>query len=164
MGQRTQDATSAESCFRFSITPRQFCVCHAEQTGQDLSPSLTCWISNKTGNARGWELGPSKRRPQGSDRDLRGAFAARGWRRGPGLGCTGLTLEVRVANDAAKAMYHRFGYAPAGVRKNYYSETNEDALVMWAHDADLAPYGERLDAIEATLPGRVVIEEAPILQ
>jgi ribosomal-protein-alanine N-acetyltransferase len=31
-------------------------------------------------------------------------------------------------------MYRIFGFQPAGVRKNYYTETNEDALVMWAHD------------------------------
>ena len=47
-----------------------------------------------------------------------------------------LTLEVRVSNDGAQALYRRFGFAPAGVRKGYYVETNEDALVMWAHDVD----------------------------
>jgi ribosomal-protein-alanine N-acetyltransferase len=66
-------------------------------------------------------------------------------------GCTALTLEVRMSNDAAQSMYRRFGYAPAGVRKNYYAETNEDALIMWAHDVDLAPYEARLDEIEAAL-------------
>jgi ribosomal-protein-alanine N-acetyltransferase len=80
-------------------------------------------------------------------------------RAGIAAGCTGLTLEVRVSNDAAKALYHRFGYAPAGVRKNYYSETNEDALVMWAHDTDLDAYAERLAAIEAEVPGRTIIEQ-----
>jgi ribosomal-protein-alanine N-acetyltransferase len=66
-------------------------------------------------------------------------------------GCTALTLEVRMSNDAAQSMYRRFGYAPAGVRKNYYAETNEDALIMWAHDVDLSPYEARLDEIEAAL-------------
>ena len=65
--------------------------------------------------------------------------------------CTGLTLEVRVSNDAAQAMYRRFGYAPAGIRKNYYSESNEDALIMWAHDVDMPAYAERLYRIEAAL-------------
>lgn len=80
-------------------------------------------------------------------------------RAGIARGCTGLTLEVRVSNEAAQTMYRRFGYAPAGVRKNYYSESNEDALVMWAHDADLPAYAERLDAIEARLRGATTIEE-----
>lgn len=80
-------------------------------------------------------------------------------RAGIARGCTGLTLEVRVSNDAAQGMYRRFGYAPAGIRKNYYSESNEDALVMWAHDVDLPSYAERLDAIEATVRGTTDIEE-----
>jgi ribosomal-protein-alanine N-acetyltransferase len=73
-------------------------------------------------------------------------------RLGIAAGCTALTLEVRVSNEAAQSMYRQFGYAPAGVRKNYYTETNEDALIMWAHDVDLAPYETRLDEIEAALP------------
>jgi ribosomal-protein-alanine N-acetyltransferase len=72
-------------------------------------------------------------------------------RLGIASGCTALTLEVRTSNDAAQEMYRRFGYAPAGVRKNYYAETNEDALIMWAHDVDLAPYSARLEEIEASL-------------
>ena len=62
-----------------------------------------------------------------------------------------MTLEVRVANTGAQALYHRFGFAPAGIRKNYYSETNEDALVMWATDIDTPVYEERLAAIEREL-------------
>lgn len=42
------------------------------------------------------------------------------------------TLEVAVSNTRAQALYHRFGFAPVGVRKNYYERTREDALVMWA--------------------------------
>ena len=40
-----------------------------------------------------------------------------------------------------------------GVRKNYYAETNEDALVMWAHDIDSPAYADRLAAIEAGIAG-----------
>lgn len=58
-----------------------------------------------------------------------------------------LTLEVRVANAPAQALYRRFGFAPVGVRKNYYSETGEDALVMWANDVDGEEYSSRLDRI-----------------
>jgi ribosomal-protein-alanine N-acetyltransferase len=47
-------------------------------------------------------------------------------------GSTGLTLEVRVSNTGAQALYRRFGFESAGVRKNYY-ENVEDAIVMWRH-------------------------------
>jgi ribosomal-protein-alanine N-acetyltransferase len=66
-------------------------------------------------------------------------------------GATALTLEVRASNEAAQALYRRFGFAPAGVRKGYYADTGEDALVMWAHDIDAASYRERLDGIEGAL-------------
>ena len=59
-----------------------------------------------------------------------------------------LTLEVRMSNTGAQELYRRFGFAPAGVRKDYYPETSEDALVMWAHDIDSPEYAERLAAVE----------------
>jgi ribosomal-protein-alanine N-acetyltransferase len=83
-------------------------------------------------------------------------------RAGIAEGCTGLTLEVRVSNAAAQEMYRRFGYAPAGIRKNYYSESNEDALVMWAHDVDLPDHTARLNEIEAATAGTTTVEEGVI--
>jgi ribosomal-protein-alanine N-acetyltransferase len=73
-------------------------------------------------------------------------------------GCTGLTLEVRVGNAAAQAMYREFGFAPAGIRKNYYTETNEDAIVMWAHDVDLPNHRARIDAIATRVRGTTAWE------
>jgi hypothetical protein len=55
-------------------------------------------------------------------------------------------------------MYGQFGFAPAGVRKGYYVESNEDAMVMWAHDVDLPEYAERLDAIERSIPGTTIVD------
>jgi len=72
--------------------------------------------------------------------------------------CT-LTLEVRVGNHAAQEMYRRFGFRPAGIRKNYYVETNEDALVMWAHDVDTLEYRRRLADIEAGIPGVTLVTD-----
>ncbi|OEF96965.1 ribosomal protein S18-alanine N-acetyltransferase [Desulfuribacillus alkaliarsenatis] len=48
------------------------------------------------------------------------------------LGGTQLTLEVRVSNAAAIAMYEKFGFKVHGLRKKYYSDNQEDALIMWA--------------------------------
>lgn len=62
-----------------------------------------------------------------------------------------LTLEVRVSNTKAIALYRRFGYAPAGVRPNYYTDVPEDALIMWAHDVHHPAYAERIRGIEADL-------------
>lgn len=48
------------------------------------------------------------------------------------LGMRRMTLEVRVSNTIAQNLYAKFGFAPSGVRKRYYSDNNEDALIMWA--------------------------------
>jgi len=44
--------------------------------------------------------------------------------------CHYITLEVRRSNDAAIALYERFGFVAVGVRPKYYAENNEDAIVM----------------------------------
>lgn len=64
-------------------------------------------------------------------------------------GAHSLTLEVRVSNQSAQALYRRFGMSPVGVRKKYY--VDEDALIMWAHDIDSAAYADRLDRIRESL-------------
>jgi ribosomal-protein-alanine N-acetyltransferase len=82
-------------------------------------------------------------------------------RNGIERGARNLTLEVRVANEAAQGLYRRFGFVPAGIRRGYYAETGEDALVMWANDVFAGDYGERLAGIEATVPGTTILEDVP---
>jgi ribosomal-protein-alanine N-acetyltransferase len=72
-------------------------------------------------------------------------------RAAPALGVRHLTLEVRASNAPAQALYTRFGFAPVGVRRNYYPETGEDAIVMWARDIDTDQYAQRLAGIDAYL-------------
>ena len=81
---------------------------------------------------------------------LAGAAVARG--------AKNLTLEVRVGNEPAQQLYRAFGFAPAGVRKGYYAESNEDALIMWANDVDAPAYAQRLASLEAALPGLTIVE------
>ena len=48
----------------------------------------------------------------------------------------GITLEVRMGNAPAQALYHKYGFKTEGIRKNYYSDTKEDALIMWKYFTD----------------------------
>lgn len=41
------------------------------------------------------------------------------------------TLEVRVSNEAAKGFYRKLGFETRGIRPKYYSDNNEDAMIMW---------------------------------
>ena len=74
-------------------------------------------------------------------------------------GATAITLEVRMSNVGAQDLYRRFGFGPVGVRKNYYQEVNEDALVMWADDVNQLEYAALLDSIERMLSGATVVDE-----
>ena len=65
---------------------------------------------------------------------------------------TAMTLEVRAGNLAAQGLYRRFGFAPVGVRRAYYRDPEEDALVMWAHDVDQPAHLDRLARIAGELP------------
>ncbi len=47
-----------------------------------------------------------------------------------GQGSNRVTLEVRKSNQAAQQLYHTLGFVERGVRKGYYSDDGEDALVM----------------------------------
>jgi ribosomal-protein-alanine N-acetyltransferase len=62
-----------------------------------------------------------------------------------------VSLEVRVSNWAAQRMYARFGFRPVGVRKGYYQETNEDAVVMWTDDIRTPGYRAMLDRLTTSL-------------
>ena len=44
-----------------------------------------------------------------------------------------MTLEVRVSNKVAQNLYRKFGFVEGSIRKNYYSDNQEDALVMWVN-------------------------------
>jgi [ribosomal protein S18]-alanine N-acetyltransferase len=47
----------------------------------------------------------------------------------------GYTLEVRVSNTGAIALYERLGFEARGVRRGYYTDNREDALIMWREPA-----------------------------
>ncbi len=73
-------------------------------------------------------------------------------------GALAMTLEVRLSNQGAQEMYKRFGFTAVGVRKGYYADTGEDALIMWAYEVDAPPYRRLLEGIARGIPGPTVIE------
>ncbi len=69
-----------------------------------------------------------------------------------GLGGHAISLEVRITNWRAQRLYGRFGFRPAGIRRNYYAELHEDALIMWTDDIRTPAYRERMQRIASALP------------
>jgi [ribosomal protein S18]-alanine N-acetyltransferase len=68
------------------------------------------------------------------------------------MGARAVSLEVRVSNWGAQRLYSRFGFRPVGIRKNYYQETAEDAVVMWVDGIRSSEYRGRLDRIIEQVP------------
>jgi [ribosomal protein S18]-alanine N-acetyltransferase len=73
-------------------------------------------------------------------------------RRAQEMGAHAVSLEVRVTNWGAQRMYARFGFRPVGIRKGYYQETNEDAVVMWTDDIRGPEYDRLLVRIGEGFP------------
>lgn len=63
-----------------------------------------------------------------------------------------ITLEVRVSNTAAIALYEKYGFKSLGERKGYYQNNNEDALIMWTenifYDKFKIGYNNNLDKLK----------------
>jgi ribosomal-protein-alanine N-acetyltransferase len=51
----------------------------------------------------------------------------------------GYTLEVRISNDPAIRLYERLGFEPRGLRRGYYTDNREDALIMWRDSGTRPP-------------------------
>jgi ribosomal-protein-alanine N-acetyltransferase len=64
------------------------------------------------------------------------------------------TLEVRTSNVAAIALYERFGFRAAGMRRRYYQDNGEDALIMWRTPATLNGSLEDIPAAGPVTPSR----------
>ena len=62
-----------------------------------------------------------------------------------------LTLEVRASNLPAQRLYEKYGFRRAGVRRRYYSDNNEDALIMWTERLKDRAVKERLASLRKEL-------------
>ena len=62
-----------------------------------------------------------------------------------------LTLEVRASNLAAQKLYEKYGFRRAGVRRRYYSDNNEDALIMWTERLRERSVKDRLAKLRTAL-------------
>ena len=65
------------------------------------------------------------------------------------------TLEVRLSNLAARRLYEKYGFRPVGLRPRYYSDNNEDALIMTTESFDDPRLTARLERL------RTALDESP---
>jgi ribosomal-protein-alanine N-acetyltransferase len=66
-------------------------------------------------------------------------------------GAARATLEVRENNQVAQKLYRKYGFQEAAIRKNYYTDNQENALVMWVDELRDAEYHEQLRTLKQQL-------------
>lgn len=74
------------------------------------------------------------------------------------MGAHQMTLEVRVSNTAARLLYERYGFREAGVRRRYYTDNHEDALIMWTDNIRSAAYQALLTGLRQQLFARLRVQ------
>lgn len=102
-----------------------------QRDGSDASPSslvgIGCyWAIVEEAHITVLGIAPEHQR-QGLGQTLLHALLASAYKRG----LERATLEVRISNQSARALYEKFGFQEAGKRRRYYQDTGEDALVLW---------------------------------
>ncbi len=71
------------------------------------------------------------------------------------LGAAHVTLEVRVSNTVAQRLYEKYRFGRVGLRKGYYSDTGEDALIMTVEGINTLSYRRFLENQKAELESRL---------
>ncbi len=99
-------------------------ICLAATAGDELVGYLVCSRYDQVWHLMNVAVAPERRRA-GIATELIARLVEEGG------GTLPFTLEVRVSNRAAIAMYERLGFRSAGVRPRYYQDNGEDALIMW---------------------------------
>lgn len=99
-------------------------ICLAATDGEELVGYLVCSRYDRVWHLMNVAVTPDRRR-RGVASRLISRLVEESGRELP------FTLEVRVSNREAIAMYERLGFRAAGVRPRYYQDNGEDALIMW---------------------------------
>jgi [ribosomal protein S18]-alanine N-acetyltransferase len=109
------------------------------------------WLMVDEAHVTTFAISPPWRRNHLGERLLVALFDLANERR-----ATEATLEVRLSNLPARRLYEKFGFRPVGIRPGYYSDNNEDALIMTTEplrSADMvARLAERRAELEAAPP------------
>jgi [ribosomal protein S18]-alanine N-acetyltransferase len=99
-------------------------ICLAASADSDLLGYLVCSRYDRVWHLMNVAVAPERRRQGVASRLISQLLAEAGDE-------LPFTLEVRVSNGDAIAMYEKLGFRSAGVRPRYYQDNGEDALIMW---------------------------------
>ncbi|HSF34135.1 MAG TPA: ribosomal protein S18-alanine N-acetyltransferase [Candidatus Tectomicrobia bacterium] len=120
-------------------------ISEGDEQGRVVGYSCT-WVVTDEMHITSFAVHPHYRRQHVGHQLLAGVLT-----RAVELGCRQAVLEVRASNLGAQRLYAHFGFAPVAVRKRYYADNHEDAIVMFLDD--IAAQMRRHDLTEGASDG-----------
>lgn len=116
-----------ERSFRFELTSNPASRCWVAVADDRIAAMAVIWLIVDEAHVATIATHPDFRRQGIGEKLLKHALQS-----ALGEGAVRSFLEVRASNEAAQAMYHRFGYIEDGRRPRYYKDNGEDAILMSA--------------------------------
>ncbi|HEY8450428.1 MAG TPA: ribosomal protein S18-alanine N-acetyltransferase, partial [Bacillota bacterium] len=118
----------SERAFRGELTANHYAHYFVAEVDGAVAGYAGLWIILDEAHVTNIAVHPDFRRRGVAQKLLETLF-----QRAAQRGCDRMTLEVRKSNIAAQTLYRRFGFEAKGIRRGYYTDTNEDAIVMWKY-------------------------------
>jgi ribosomal-protein-alanine N-acetyltransferase len=114
------------NAFRHELTQNRNARYIVARSGDRIVAYAGLWLMVDEAHITTFAVHPDHRRQRIGERLLQRLFEI-----AAAMSAEWLTLEVRASNIAAQKLYEKYGFRRAGVRRRYYSDNNEDALIMW---------------------------------
>ena len=134
------------SAFRHELTQNKNARYIVARDGERIVAYAGLWLMVDEAHITTFAVLPEERRRRIGERLLQRQFEI-----AHELNAEWLTLEVRASNLAAQRLYEKYGFRRAGVRRRYYSDNNEDALIMWTERIKEPAVRERLAKLREDL-------------
>ncbi len=134
------------NAFRHELTQNRNARYIVARAGDAVVGYAGLWLMVDEAHITTFAVLPEHRRQRIGERMLQRLFDT-----AEQMGAEWLTLEVRASNLPAQHLYEKYGFRRAGVRRRYYSDNNEDALIMWTDRIKDRAVRDRLATLKRAL-------------
>ncbi len=122
----------SKESFIEEIKRNKFAVYFSAKAGESVVGYAGMWVVCKEGHITNVAVHPEFRRIGVGSRLMEALITA-----ARNLNIGSMTLEVRKSNITAQALYRKYGFIEKGIRRSYYSDNDEDAVIMWKYNISL---------------------------
>ncbi len=136
------------NAFRHELTQNRNAHYIVAREGERIVGYAGLWLMVDEAHITTFAVHPDARRRRVGERLLQRLFEI-----ATDVGAEWITLEVRASNLAAQRLYEKYGFKRAGVRRRYYSDNSEDALIMWTERLRERTVKDRLRKLRDELDG-----------